>query len=341
MDTISSILAPIIPAICGCGLIQGLLYSFESFGWVSADTEVFTFFLTCANAAFHFMPVIIAFSAGKRFKCNPYIAATLGAILIHPNFLGLAGTTVHVLGIPITYMDYSSTVIPVILCVYFMSKVEHLLKKFVPSMLDLIVTPFVSLALAAIVGLAVLAPLGNMAGNYIVSGFMWLYTTTGPIGGMLFSLCYPFILMTGMQIAEVPIMLQNFATLGYDVLYPCEAATNAAMAAVALYIFFVSKNEKNKALGSSTGITALIGVTEPVLFGLVLKYKKVLAAVMIGGGVGGFIMGLFKVKYLSFGFVPFGTIVLAVTDTFVYYLIGVFAAMIVAVIALHLLKFED
>lgn len=342
LDTITSILSPIIPAICGCGLLQGILFSGSILGLITDSSELYTFFLTIGNTAFYFIPILIAFSAGKRFQCNPYIAAALGAVLIHPTFLGIAGETYHLFGIiPITFADYTSTIIPVILCVYFMSWVEKGCKKVVPHMLDLIVTPLVELALGAIVGLALLAPLGNWIGTGIVSVFVALYNAIGPVGGAVFSGLYPFILATGMQVATVPIMVQEFATIGYDVLYPCIATTNAAMAAAALYVFFKSKNEKNKALGISTGVTALIGVTEPVLFGLVLKYRKALISVMTGGAIGGVIMGLFKVKYMSFGFVPFGTIILAITDTFIYYLIGVFVAMIVTVIMMYILKWED
>jgi PTS system beta-glucosides-specific IIC component len=149
------------------------------------------------------------------------------------------------------------------------------------------------------------------------------------------------MLMTGMQVAMSPITVQNLATLGYDFIYPCTAASNAAMATCALYIFFKSKNENTKSLGLSTGVTALIGVTEPVFFGLIAKYKKALYATMIGGAVGGAVMGTFVVKYLSFGFVPFGTIVLAMTDTFVWYLVGVFLAMGAAWLAMTLLKWKD
>lgn len=342
METISSIFAPFIPAIVGCGLMQGLLYSIQSFGWIDAQSTAYVFLYTCANTAFYFLPILVAFAAGKRFKCNPYVAAALGAILIHPTFVAMAGMQIDLFGIiPIDFQNYTSSVIPAILSVYFMSWVEKGLKKIVPNMIDIIVTPFVSLIVAAIVGFALLAPLGNFLGGFIANGAMWLYTTFGPLGGLVLAALYPFILATGMQVAMSPICLQNFTTLGYDVLYPCIAASNAAMAACAIYIFFKARNESVKSLGASTGITALIGVTEPVLFGLVLKYKKVLWATMIGGAAGGAVMGLFTVQYLSFGFVPFGTIVLAMTETFPSYLIGVGVSMVVALLALHFMKFEE
>lgn len=342
LDTLSSILAPCIPAIVGCGLMQGILYSIQSFGWVDATSDIYVFLYTCANTAFYFLPILVAFAAGKRFKCNPYVAATLGAILIHPTFISLAGTHINLFGIiPIDYANYSSSVVPAILTVYFMSWVEKGLKKIVPSMIDIIVTPFLSLIISAIVGFSLLAPLGNYVGTFVADGCMWLYTTAGPLGAMVLAAAYPFILATGMQVAMTPIIALNLSTLGYDVLYPCIACSNAAMSAVAIYIFFKAKNKNVKSLGSSTGITALIGVTEPVLFGLILKYKKALWATIAGGAIGACIMGLFQVQYLSFGFVPFGTILLAMTDTFSYYIIGVLVSMIISIIVLHFLKFDE
>ncbi len=342
LETISSVIAPFIPAIVGCGLTQGILYSAQMFGWIDATSATYNFLYTCANTAFYFLPILCAFAAGKRFGCNPYLAATLGAFLIHPTIVGMAGETIKLFGlIPITFSNYTSSLIPAILCVYFMSWVEKGLKKIVPSMIDIIVTPLLSLLLASVAGFVLLAPLGGFVGSFVANGMMWLYDKFGLVGGMIISAIYPFILATGMQVAFSPFTVMNLSTLGYDYIYPMTAASNAAMGACALYVYIKARNKNVKALGLSTGITGLIGVTEPVLFGLVLKYKKVLWAVMIGGGVGGAIMGLFTVEYYSFGFVPFGTIMLAFGPTFAYYMTGVVAAMVVSVLALHMMKFED
>ncbi len=342
METLSSILAPIIPAIVACGLLQGVLYSVQSLGWIDSSSDTYNFFFTCSQTAFYFLPILVAFSAGKRFKCNQYLAATTAAILMHPAFAAMAGTTIKLFGfIPITYAGYSSTVIPAILTVYFQSYVEKLCKKFVPKMIDIIVTPLVTVMVSSVVGWLVLAPIGNWAGTFIAEGILWLYTTLGPVGGALCAALYPFMLMTGMQVAMSPITVQNLAALGYDFIYPCTACSNAAMSVCALYIWRKAKNKETKSLGLSTGITGLIGVTEPVMFGLITKYKKALYATIIGGAAGGIVMGMFTVQYLSFGFVPFGTIVLAMTETFPMYLLGVGISMVVTWIAMMLLKFEE
>ena len=341
-ETLASIFAPFIPSIVACGLLQGLLYSFVSFGWINSDSVTYQFFFTCSQAAFYFLPILVAYSAGKRFNCNPYLAATTAAILMHPSFAAQAGTTIKLFGfIPLTYAGYSSTVVPAILTVYFQSYIEKFCKKHVPKMIDIIVTPLVTVMLSAVVGWVFLAPVGNWIGTFVAKGILWLYTTLGPVGGAICGAIYPFMLATGMQVAMSPITVQNLATLGYDFIYPCTAASNAAMGIAALYIYAHAKTEKTKSLGLSTGITGLIGVTEPVFFGLIAKYKKALYAVMIGGAAGGVIMGMFTVKYLSFGFVPFGTIVLSMTDTFPYYMIGVCLAMVVTWVAMKLLKWEE
>lgn len=342
METLSAILAPVIPAIVACGLLQGLLYLFQSLGWLDSSTDTYNFFFTCSQASFYFLPILTAYSAGKKFKCNQVLAATTAAILMSPSFAALAGTQIKLFGIiPITYAGYSSTVVPAILTVYFQSYIEKACKKVVPKMIDIIVTPLVTVMLSAVAGWALLAPIGGWIGTFVAEGVLWLYTTLGPVGGAICGAIYPFMLMTGMQVAMSPITVQNLATLGYDFIYPCTACSNAAMAICAIYIFLKSKNEDTKSLGLSTGITGLIGVTEPVFFGLISKYKKALIATMAGGAAGGVVMGMFTVKYLSFGFVPFGTIVLAMTDTFVYYLIGVCISMVVAFVMMAVLKWED
>lgn len=343
LDTLTSILAPIIPAIVACGLLQGVLYSCQSFGWINPNSDTYIFFFNCAQAAFYFLPVLIGYSAGTRFKTNPVLAATTSAIIMLPSFAAMAGTSIKLFEIiPITYSGYSSTVVPAILVVYFQSYVEKACKRVVPKMIDIIVTPLITVMLSAVIGWALLAPIGGWIGSFVAVVILWLYNTFGPIGGALCGAIYPFMLMSGMQVAMTPIIAQNLASLGYDFIYPVtSAASNSAMAACAIYIFLKARNKKIKSVGLSTGVTGLIGVTEPVLFGLITKYKKALIASVIGGAVGGAIMAMFHVKYLSFGFVPFGTIVLAMTDTFPFYMLGVIVSMVVAIAVLIVLKWKD
>jgi len=344
LENISSIFAPIIPAIVGSGMIMGILYSLQVLDWIDPTSSIFQLLNVFSNAAFYFLPMYLAFSSGKKFGCNPYVAAVLGAILIHPTFIDMVntGNASMALGfIEINLQNYTSSVMPIIISVYFMSWIEKGLKRIVPKMIDIIVTPTASLIISGIVALWLLAPLGQYAGNLIAEGFVLLYNQFGLFAGILYGMAYPFILATGMQVAFTPVIAMNLASLGYDFIYPSIAASNAAMAAAAIYIFFRTGNKDLKSLAGSTGISGLIGVTEPVLFGIVLKFKKVLFAVMAGGAVGGGIMGLLKVTYGGFGFVPFGTIILAFGPTFLFYMIGVIVAMVTTVVILHFIGYQN
>lgn len=330
LATLSAIFAPVIPAIVGCGMIMGLLYSMQLLGWIDAASPWYQLLNTVANAAFYFLPIYLAFSSGQRFGANPFVAAVLGGVLLHPVFIGLTqeGAGLLDLGVfSIALRDYSSTVVPIILTVYFMSWVERGMRRITPKMISLIVVPTVSILVSAIVGLWIIAPAGAVVGDVIASGFMGLYSDYGIIGGVLLGALYPFILGTGMQVAFVPIIVMNLQSAGHDVIYPLIAASNSAMAAAALFVLVRARDKKLKELAGSVGISALIGVTEPVFFGLVVRFRKVLVAVMAGGAAGGAVMGAFQVTYAGFGFVPFGTIILALGPTFGMYLLGVAAAM--------------
>lgn len=344
LDTVSSIFAPIIPAIVGSGLLWGISYCLTAVNLVDPTSQVYIILNTFGNVAFYFMPIIIAFSAAKRFGCNPYVAAVLGGVLLHPTFVGLvAAGTPHLsfFGIPITLQGYGSTIIPSILIVWATSYLEKFLKKIIPNSLSLILTPTLCLIIGGVAGLAVLAPLGNFLGRFLSEGFVWLYDKTGVVGGAVYGFSHSLLVSTGMQVAFTPITTQNLATYGYDLIYPLAAAANAAQAAVCIYVYAKSKNKKTKSVAGSAGVSALIGVTEPAIFGVALRFKKMMLAACIGGALGSIVMSMFRVVYHGFGLVPLGTIVLAFGPTFIYYVIGISVAFVGALVAAHFLGFSD
>jgi PTS system beta-glucosides-specific IIC component len=344
LEAISSIFSAIVPAVVGAGLLWGISYSLTALGWVDSSSSTYILLNTFGNSAFYFLPIYIAFSAGKRFGCNPFVAAVVGGILIHPAFTSMiaAGNpSLNFLGIPITLQNYGSTIIPSILTVLLLSFVEKGLKKIIPNSVDLILTPTISLIICGVAGLALLAPLGNIIGTFVAEGLMWFYNRFGIIGGMLYGFAHSLLVTTGMQVAFTPIVVQNLATLGYDYIYPFAACANAAQAVVCFYVFLKTKNSRTKSISGSACISALVGITEPAVFGVSLRFKKMMLAACIGGAAGSVIMALFKVIYRGFGLVPFGTFVLALGPTFVYYLLGVIAAMAVTLVMAHILGFSD
>ena len=304
-DTIAGIFTPIIPAIAGCGMLKAFLGLFVALGLISTETQTYYIFSFISDAAFFFMPLLLAYTAGIKFKTSPFLAMVIGGVLLHPSFSALvsAGEPVSFLGLPVRLVNYSSSVIPIILIVWLMSYVEKLANKFIPKVLRLVFVPLIVITVTAPIGIIVIGPLGTVIGDVLASGIMFIdskATWTLPLimGGLT-----PLIVMTGMHYSLYPALFTQLATLGYQTLMPGMLISNVCQGAAALCVSIKSKNSELKQLASSTGITALLGITEPAMYGVNLKLKKPLYAVLCGGALGGLYAGLTAVK----GYTPSGS----------------------------------
>ena len=304
-DTIAGIFTPIIPAIAGCGMLKAFLGLFVALGLISTETQTYYIFSFISDAAFFFMPLLLAYTAGIKFKTSPFLAMVIGGVLLHPSFSALvsAGEPVSFLGLPVRLVNYSSSVIPIILIVWLMSYVEKLANKFIPKVLRLVFVPLIVITVTAPIGLIVIGPLGTVIGDVLASGIMFIdskATWTLPLimGGLT-----PLIVMTGMHYSLYPALFTQLATLGYQTLMPGMLISNVCQGAAALCVSIKSKNSELKQLASSTGITALLGITEPAMYGVNSKLKKPLYAVLCGGALGGLYAGLTAVK----GYTPSGS----------------------------------
>jgi len=189
--------------------------------------------------------------------------------------------------------------------------------------------------------LIVVGPFVNMLSNTVGNAFIWLYDTTGAFGGAVFGSVYPFLVFTGLHHAVVPVELQSLATLGYDPFLALGAAGNAAVAGAALMVSIDSKNKEFKGLALSSGITALIGTTEPALYGVLGILRKPFIGTVAGGAVGGAIMAIFKVYGSGLGPVPLAGIGMFLGDKFLWYLAGVSISVGVSMAVTHFVGFED
>lgn len=192
--TLSNIFVPIIPVIVASGVLMGLLGMLSNFGVISPDTGVYKLLDMISNAAFTFLPVLIAYSAAKEFGCNPYLAAILGAIMIHPNLqnawtMGTAGVETQYLdffGFQVAAIGYQGQVLPVLIAVLLMAFLEKRIHKIMPNCLDLLLTPFFTLLITAVATFFVIGPVGRLIGDGISIGLQYLYTNLGPVAGLLF-----------------------------------------------------------------------------------------------------------------------------------------------------------
>lgn len=376
LEGIASIFQPIIPAITGAGLLKAVMALCSTFGWLKGGSQTYIILNAIADAAFYFLPLILAASCAKKFKCNQGTAMALGGVLVYPQLTSLmsgisatnkaiaaagsyeaalaAGTIVEGAAtsiklfntIPVQVVtSYASSVIPIILGVWVMSYVEKFMQKYCPKAVKFFFVPFFSLTIGAILTLSLLGPIGTWASELIQVFFTWLKNTAPWIVPTVVGIFSPFLVMTGTHYGLIPIGTNNLTTVGHDaVVGPGMLVSNTAQGAAGLAVALRSKNPDTKQLASSAGLTGVLGITEPVLYGVNLKFMFPLYAAMIGGGVGGLFLGLTGVE--RFGAGSPGLLVLPVyipteqalalgytMNNFIFAVIGVIIAMAVSFIS--------
>ena len=308
VDTLSGIFTPILPAITAAGMIKAILALLVAFNLADKNGDTYRVLSFMADAAFYFLPILLASSAAKKFKCNPYLAMMLGGILLHPDFVNMvaaskeSGEAIRILLLPITNAGYSSSVLPIILIVWFMSYVEPIADRISPKPVKFFTKPLITALVTGIVGLVVIGPIGTIISNLIASGVHGLNNYCSWLVPALVGALTPLLVMTGTHYGLIPIGINNRMTIGYDTLiYPGMLGSNVAQGGAALAVAFKSRKSEIKQLASSAGITAVCGITEPALYGVNVRFKTPLYAAMIGGGIGGFLMGILNVRNYSGG----------------------------------------
>ncbi len=295
LNILSGSITPMIPALTGAGLLKAFMALFVTLEWISNTSDVYIVLNFIADAAFYFMPVIVAYGASKKFNCNTVLAMVCAAALIHPNFTALVDeeTAITFLGIPVSLVSYGSTILPAILSTWIMSYVERIAEKVIPKFLKYFIKPLVTILVTSILSLLFLAPLGNIIGNVVAAAINSLNAYGEWIIPTVIGACFPLLVMTGMHWSLAPIWLQSIAVNGSEILLgPGSLASNIAQGAASLCVALKTKDKEQKQIASSAGFTALMGITEPAMFGITVKYRGVLASVMIGGLVGGFFAGI-------------------------------------------------
>lgn len=305
VDTMASIVMPMIGPLAGAGMIKAILSLLTQFALISKDSQTYQLFYLVADGVFYYMPFFLAFSAGKKFKCNPYLSLIFAAMLVHPNYLALrtAGEAVKLFGfLPVTLASYTSSVVPIILIVYFQSIVENFFAKITPKAIKVFFVPMVTILVTVPVGYVVLGPLGSIVGTYLAKGFTALDAYAGWLVPTLVGGLCPLLVMTGMHYAIGSAQTIQRATMGYaTILAPGMVCSNMAQSAATFGVAVKSKNSQIKSLASTVGITALCGITEPTLYGVGLKYKTPLYSAMAGGALGGLYAGIMHVKQWAYG----------------------------------------
>lgn len=305
IDIISSIFTPFLGAMAGAGVLKGFLTLAVTMNWLAADSGVYTVWYAIADGLFTYLPVMLAFTAAKKFKTNEFLAVSLAMALVHPSITELAGQTLSFVGIPVIIgaSAYTSSVIPIILAVFLQSYVECFFKKVIPSFLQIICVPLAVFLIMAPVTFIVVGPLGTIVGNLLGSGYDAIYNLSPILAGAIMGGLWQVFVMFGMHWGFVPIAMVNLTQFGFDTMVPMLLPAVLAQGGAALAVFFITKNVKLKGLALSSTITSLFGITEPTVYGVTLPLKKPFIAACISGAIGGAIVGFSQVKNYTFGLV--------------------------------------
>lgn len=302
---LSDIFVPIIPAIVAGGLLMGLFNVlnapfFDGQSIIQMHPQfsgLANMLNTFSNAPFTFLPVLIGFSATKKFGGNPYLGAAMGMIMVHPDLLnayniGVPGVDTPVwnfFGLGIEAIGYQGTVLPVLAVSWILATIEKKLHKVTPSWLDNLTTPLIAILITAFLTFIFVGPMLRTAGDLLADGITWVYNTLGFVGGALFGGFYAPIVLTGMHHSFIAIETQLIAasaTTGGSFIFVTASMSNVAQGAAVLAVLMITKNEKMKSLCSASGISALLGITEPAMFGVNLKLRYPFIAACIGSACG-------------------------------------------------------
>ena len=350
---LADIFVPIIPAIVAGGLLMGIHSMLTSVGFFWEGHSVVTkypevsdlvdFINTIANAPFVFLPVLLGFSATRKFGGNPFLGAALGMLLVHPALAdgwNYAKTLMegnikywNVLGLEIEKVGYQGTVIPTIISAWVLATLEKGFRKFVPSYLDNLVTPMFSLFIAGFLAFTVIGPFGREAGSLISAGLTWLYDNLGIFGGAIFGTFYAPIVITGMHQTFIAVETQLLADIvhtGGTFIFPIAAMSNIAQGAACLGVAFTMKDAKVRGLAIPSGVSALLGITEPAMFGVNLRYRHAFISAMIGSGLASAFIAAFNVKAIALGAAGFLGVASIKPDSLAMYSIGMVISFSVA-----------
>lgn len=304
---VAGCMTPLLPAMLGCGMIKMVLTLLAAFNLLDKSGSTYIILNAVGDTFFYFMPVLLAATIAKKLGSSPYLAMVMGAVLLHPDISGLlaAGNTSY-FGLPVTAATYSSSVLPVFLLVPVMGYIERFADRICPDMLKVFLKPLIVIFVSVPIALVVVGPAGAVAGNYLAYGVNVLYSKVGWLTIMLLSAAMPFIVMTGMHYALVPIATISLASLGFDAtLIITMFVSNLAQGGAALAVAFKTKDKNVRSTASAAGISAIVaGVTEPAMYGVSLKYKTPMIAAVCAAGAAGLYAGIMHLVAYTMGGSP-------------------------------------
>lgn len=349
MDTVSGVFGPIVPAIAGAGMIKGLLAGLIALKVVSAKSDTVVVIDLIASGVFYFLPFFLAVSAAKIFKTNEYLAAAVAACLMYPSLIDAAkALAAHQEGavsafwllnaLPVSVFNYASSVIPVIFSILALSYIHRWVDRIMPDVLKTVFTPTLTLFLGALAALVIIGPIGIWLGKALAFFIQGLFGISASFAGLVVGAIRPVAILTGMHHAMTPIALQNFSEHGYDMLMPMMFM---AIAGSTFAIWRISKNRQERTVTLSAAISALLGITEPALFGVLTRYKKAFIAATVASSLASAFIAFFGVRLYGYILSSIFSLPAYIGPYFVFALSGVAMALVLSFLLTTVLVGKD
>lgn len=310
IKALGDVFVPILPAIVASGLMMGLVEALGKAMPAFAGSDWYGILDLFANTAFTFLPILIAVSAARVFGGNIFLGAVIGMIMIHPNLINAWSVASmdaadipvwHLFGFSIRQVGYQGHVIPVIIAVWIMCKLENWMHKHVPEMIDLFVTPLCTVLITGFLTIGLIGPVFSTAETYVLEFASWIITVGHGIGAMIMGAVYPLTVVCGIHHMYNVIEAGMLASDGLNIWMPIASAANFAQGAACLAVGLKARNYKTKSVSIPSALSAALGITEPAIFGVNLRFMKPLVCGMAGGAVGALLGSIFHIGATSYG----------------------------------------
>lgn len=329
IETISGIFAPTLPVLIGCGMFKAIVALITNLGWIDPTSGFVTVLSMIGDLIFYFFPFFLAVSAAEKFKVSKYMALALAGAYMYPTIMNgaaaVADTGVNslsFLGMPMLYVNYKSTVIPIILSVWVLSLIYKRIDKLIPDMFKILLTSMIVLLIMVPLELIVIGPIGSYAGTYIAQFMDWFYNIGGFLAAALLGGTRSLLTMMGMHYALAPLQIQQIAETGVSTLLVSALTANFSQGGAALGACLATKDKSMKSVAGSAALSAVLGITEPAMYGVNLKYKKPFAFAMISSAIAAAFLSFFHAGAMAYAPPGLFTIITYQADSFVFIIIG-------------------
>lgn len=343
IDFVAGTFQPIIPALSGAGMVKAVLALLVVFNVITTESQTYYLLNLFADGVFFFLPMLLAFTEAQKLKCNPILAVGVAAMMMHPNWTSLvsAGEPVYFFGvIPFTLATYTSSVIPIILIVFVQSYVEKYLNRWIPKSVNLVFVPMCTFLIMGTLAFSLLGPIGSVLGGYLAAFFEFLSVNASWAPAVLIGGFLPIMVMFGLHNGVAPLGVMQMSNLGYDSIFgPGCVCSNMAQATAGFVVALRTRDRNTRQTVASGAITAYMGITEPILYGVNLPKKYPLIAAMIGGGFGGLYAGLTHTHRFATGSSGLPAVLLYIGDDTMSYFINIIIALIISIAVTAVLTF--